>query len=97
MKQEKYLVVLLALLVMLSGCADKIDVVFPAGAHQYGFFYGLLHGFIAPFSLLGMLFGADVVVFAANNTGFFYSLGFLLGSGGWGVLASKSKKTVGRE
>lgn len=74
------------------GCAEKIEVRFPNNAYEYGFFSGLWHGFIAPFSLLGMFFDADVTVFASKNSGFFYALGFLIGSGGWGVLASNAKK-----
>lgn len=79
-------------MIILLGCADRIDVVFPKGAYEYGFFSGLWHGFIAPFALVGMLFDSDVTMFASKNSGFFYGLGFLLGSGGWGILASKAKK-----
>jgi hypothetical protein len=35
------------------------------------------------FSLIGKLFGADSVVYAKHNIGFFYSLGFIIGVGGF--------------
>lgn len=82
------------LTILLSSCAEKVDLVIPANLHEYGFFSGLWHGFIAPFSLIGMFFNANVVVFAANNSGFSYALGFLIGSGGWGVFASNAKKST---
>lgn len=91
MKQKTLILLLVVGTLFLWGCADKINVQFPENAYEYGFFWGLWHGFIAPFSLIGMLFGADITVFAMKNTGFFYALGFLMGSGGWGVLASKAK------
>lgn len=91
MKAKHFTIFLLSILA-LSGCAEKIEVTFPNNAYEYGFFSGLWHGFIAPFSLIGMFFDSDIAVFASKNSGFFYSLGFLMGSGGWGVLASKAKK-----
>lgn len=91
MKVKLFILLLISLLT-LSNCAEKMDVAFPVDAYEYGFFSGLWHGFIAPFSLIGMFFGADVTVFAMKNTGFFYAFGFLLGSGGWGILASEAKK-----
>jgi hypothetical protein len=51
---------------------------------EYGFFSGIWHGFIFVFSLIGKLFGADVGLYAENNSGFFYWLGFIIGIGGLG-------------
>jgi hypothetical protein len=39
-----------------------------------------------------MFFDMDVVIFATKNTGLSYGLGFLIGSGGWGILASNARK-----
>lgn len=88
----KLFYILLISSIVFSGCAEKIEVAFPNNAYEYGFFSGLWHGFIAPFSLIGMLFDSSIAVFASKNSGFFYNLGFLMGSGGWGVLASNAKK-----
>jgi hypothetical protein len=58
----------------LSSCA-------PGGPtfHQYGFFHGLLHGFILIFAVIGKMFGGQHGIYAIHNTGFFYWFGFLLG------------------
>ena len=69
---------------MLTGCTNK-EIVTPClTGHTYGFLGGLLHGFIAPFDLIAMLFRDDVTVYAPNNNGAWYAFGFLIGSGGWG-------------
>ncbi len=86
-----FLLLVLAVLV-LSGCANK-EIVTPClHGHTYGFWSGLLHGFIAPFDLIAMLFRDDVTVFAQNNNGAWYAFGFLLGSGGWGVIGNRTTK-----
>jgi hypothetical protein len=76
----------------MSGCAPKEVVDGCLSGHTFGFFGGLWHGFIAPFDLLGMLIWDDVTVYAQNNNGFGYALGFLLGSGGWGFLGSRGMR-----
>ncbi len=77
-------ILILAGIVLLTGCANK-EIVAPClTGHTYGFLGGLVHGFIAPFDLIAMLFRNDITVFASNNNGAWYAFGFLLGSGGWG-------------
>jgi hypothetical protein len=74
---------------LLTGCANK-EVVTPClTGHTYGFLGGLLHGFIAPFDLIAMLFRNDITVYAPNNNGAWYAFGFLIGSGGWGFFGGK--------
>jgi hypothetical protein len=80
--------------VILSGCADNESVEACLTGHQYGFFGGLWHGFIAPFDFIGMLFSDDITMYAQNNNGGLYALGFLLGSGGWGFFGSKGASRV---
>lgn len=77
------------ILLSLSGCAQFEDVGQCLTGHTYGFFGGLWHGFIAPFDLIGMLFSDNITMYAQNNTGGFYALGFILGSGGWGFLGGR--------
>ncbi len=84
--------VILFIAFIFVGCAQRVSVDACLDGTPYGFFWGLIHGIIAPFGLIGMLFKDDVTVFATNNNGFWYAFGFLLGSGGWGILAGKSKK-----
>jgi hypothetical protein len=90
-KRLNYRLILLSaglflLLGLFSGCAHKEIVTGCLSGYQYGFFGGLWHGIIAPFDLVGMLFFDDVTMYATNNTGFWYGLGFILGSGAWGIL-----------
>ena len=84
--------IFLALLILLSGCANNEAVKQCLTGHTYGFLGGLWHGFIAPFDLFGMLFWNDITVFAQNNNGAWYAFGFLLGSGGWGFFGGKGAK-----
>jgi hypothetical protein len=83
-------------LILITGCAQNEDVAACLTGHTYGFFGGLWHGFIAPFDFIGMLFNDEITLYAPNNNGGLYALGFLLGSGGWGFLSSKSAKRVRR-
>jgi hypothetical protein len=94
-KQRKILVILILLLVIIiSGCANNESVKECLTGHTYGFFGGLWHGFIAPFDFIGMLFNDKITMYAQNNNGGLYALGFLLGSGGWGFFGGKGVKRV---
>jgi len=88
------LLFLLSLVVLLSGCADNESIEQCLTGHKYGFFGGLWHGFIAPFDFLGMLFDKDITMYAQNNNGGLYAIGFLMGSGGWGFFGSKGASKV---
>ena len=79
-KQTIFFGLFLVLMVIgMTSCA-------PSGwaSHEAGFFSGILHGFVFVFALIGKLFGADIGLYAENNTGFFYWLGFIIGIGGLG-------------
>lgn len=92
---KKYLLSLLLLsVVILTGCANNEAVELCLTGHKYGFFGGLWHGFIAPFDFIGMLFSENITLYAQNNNGGLYALGFLLGSGGWGFFGGKGAKRV---
>ena len=97
---QKFLLPLaiIAGIILLTGCATNEVVEQCLSGHKYGFFGGLWHGFIAPFDFIGMLFDKDITMYAQNNNGGLYALGFLLGSGGWGFFGSKgaSKVRTGR-
>jgi hypothetical protein len=91
-KRKSLLLLALLLLIILPGCANNEIVKQCLTGHTYGFFGGLWHGFIAPFDFIGMLFNDKITMYAQNNNGGLYALGFLLGSGGWGFLGSKANK-----
>ncbi len=66
---------LIAASVLFTGCmpnTTNYTVDSPAG-----FFTGIWHGWIAPISLVMSFFG-DSGIYAVNNTGFPYDLGFYL-------------------
>jgi hypothetical protein len=98
MKQKMNIkkVVLMALIVsgiiILTACAQKEVVEQCLTGHKYGFWGGLWHGIIAPVDFVIMLFKHDVTMYAQNNNGNWYALGFLIGSGGWGFLSGKGLK-----
>lgn len=81
---------LLLLLIVLAGCSNYEPVEACMEGHTYGFLGGLWHGIIAPIDFIFMLFRDDVTVYAPNNNGGWYAFGFLIGSGGWGILGGKT-------
>jgi hypothetical protein len=61
----------------------------------YGFWGGLWHGLISAFSLIGSAFNSDIAIYATNNRGFWYDLGFVLGccfTYGGGVTMSRMSR-----
>lgn len=65
--------------------------------HTAGFLYGTLHGAVMPAALPSLLLGKDVPIFAANNTGRTYKLGYIAGINACGLiffgLAFRQQKT----
>jgi hypothetical protein len=94
---NKYFWIILFISILLfTGCAHNEAVEQCLTGHKYGFLGGLWHGFIAPFDFIGMLFKKEITMYAQNNNGGLYALGFLLGSGGWGFFGSKGANRVRR-
>jgi hypothetical protein len=93
-RKNFHLLILLLSVIILSGCANNESIKQCLTGHTYGFFGGLWHGFIAPFDFIGMLFNDKITMYAQNNNGGLYALGFLLGSGGWGFFGSKGASRV---
>jgi len=96
MKHKKLilvLILLIALPVLLTGCAPgdgRYDADNPAG-----FFWGLWHGVIAWITFfMGVFTGGRYTIYEAVNTGWAYNLGFLLGIGAeiGGIAMGKSRK-----
>lgn len=87
------MLVYVSFLLLISSCADiEPNVVNCLEGHTYGFWGGLWHGIIAPFSWIGSLFYNDIAVFAPNNNGGWYVFGFLIGVGAFTKGASSSVK-----
>ena len=65
----------------LSGCADvSPNVSECVTSNPYGFWFGLWHGIIIPYSFIGSLFSENIAIYAYNNNGV-YDFGFVIGSG----------------
>jgi hypothetical protein len=80
MKNTKFFLLLIALLAA-SGCADNITLQEAIVRQPVGFWYGLWHGFCAPYAMIGHLFDNSIAVWAVYNSGGWYWFGFLGGIG----------------
>ena len=54
--------------------------------HVAGIRTGLLHGMLMPAALPGLLLGADLQIYASNNTGRPYNIGYIFGINTCGFL-----------
>ena len=82
MKRIAMFVLLLALTMNLVSCADTETIKERVSENTYGFWGGLWHGIVAPFSFFGSLIWDDISMYAVNNNGGWYDFGFILGVGG---------------
>ena len=73
-------------LLTLSGCAYQPGTY---GSALPGFFTGIWHGIISPFSLIGGFF-SDVRIFKYPNSGWSYDFGFMVGWLFWISAASEA-------
>ena len=76
-------IIFLALLTILFiSCADVSPHVGTCiTSDPYGFWSGLCHGLILPFSWIGSLFSDSIAIYAYDNDGGWYDFGFILGTG----------------
>ncbi len=84
MKSNIAFVALILLLLFAGGCADvnfAEDNLELCARGLSGFWWGLWHGIIAPFSFIGSLFDPDIAVYDVCNVGGWYDFGFCLGIG----------------
>lgn len=66
-------------ILLLGGCATAQPP--PALADLPGFWYGLIHGIILPYSFIGSLFSDTIAIYSVPNSGGWYDFGFVLGVG----------------
>jgi hypothetical protein len=103
MKKALLLTTILVLaLVALAGCAPGPNQLVDSpneDGEVAGFWQGLWHGIIAPFTFVISLFSDNVGVYEAHNNGGWYNFGFLVGlsiilggSGGGGCAAAKRSR-----
>ena len=77
MKRYSRFIFIVCTLLLIAGCAHHGQA--EDYADPYGFFSGIWHGLILPFSVIGFLFTSDVYIMGEPNTGLFYYIGFFLG------------------
>lgn len=77
----KILLMGILLSLFLTGCADVSNIDSCVDSSPYGFLGGIWHGCIIVFSFVGSLFSDDIAIYAVNNNGGWYDLGFLIGTG----------------
>ena len=77
-------VILLAFVIgwILNRVAQQLD----RGNRPAGFVRGLVQGALMPASMPNLAIGHDVVIYAVNNTGVFYKLGYTMGVNVCGAL-----------
>jgi len=98
MKKIHVIVVIFILFMILSACAPGPNPMEKKANHEgevAGFWKGLWHGLIAPFSFIISIFSGKVRFYEVYNNGFWYNLGFVLAAGlflSGGILGHGSKK-----
>jgi hypothetical protein len=75
---------LAAFILLLVSCAYQPPIV---AYDPDGFFMGIIHGLIAPFTLIAGIF-SDVRIYAVPTSGWLYDLGFMLGISCWAGAAA---------
>jgi lysophospholipid acyltransferase (LPLAT)-like uncharacterized protein len=78
-KQLGIIFLLFVVIIIFSSCAKYIPLEECGGEKIYGFWHGIWHGFIMTMGFIVSLFRDDVVMYAPNNSGHLYDLGYILG------------------
>ncbi len=77
-------VLVMAFLVGLS--MREVSLVMQRSARPAGFFRGVVQGALMPATLPNLLVGNDITIYAPNNTGLTYKLGYTCGVNACGAL-----------
>lgn len=66
---------------LLAVCTGQNTVMYVASQAEnvVGFWSGLIHGIIAPFTLIVSLFSNNITMYQVHNNGGWYDFGFILG------------------
>jgi len=95
---KKHILVLLAILLLLalSACApgaNEMEDTENAEGDIAGFWQGVWHGIIVPFTFVVSLFNEKVSIYEVFNNGGWYDLGFAIGAS---IIMGGGRKGAGR-
>jgi hypothetical protein len=80
------LLYVLLLALAIGWALKRVSVMINESAHPAGFAQGLVQGAMMPCALPNLLVGVDVPIYARNNTGRTYKLGYTVGVNGCGAI-----------
>ena len=80
------LIVLVALGIAIGWCLNRIEGALEKRHEPAGFVRGLVQGALMPITMPNLVFGHDVTIYAANNTGRTYKIGYTLGVNTCGLI-----------
>ena len=80
------IVVLCLLAVCIGWVLHRIEARLQAGTEPAGFVHGMMQGALMPLAMPNLLVGKDITIYAANNTGRTYKLGYTVGVNACGAL-----------
>ena len=100
MKKAVLLSLLIAVALVAAACTagpNELRNMPNEDGEVAGFWQGLWHGFISPFTFIISLFTKNIYVFEVHNNGGWYTFGFLMGAsiifgGSSGGAASRKKR-----
>ena len=78
--------VILAVGFVIGWTLNRVHAAFEKRAEPAGFARGVLQGALMPMTMPNLLLGHDVAIYAANNTGRTYKLGYTVGVNACGLL-----------
>ncbi|MGI8967288.1 MAG: hypothetical protein ACR2H1_14550 [Limisphaerales bacterium] len=82
----KRILILLIIATLIGWLLNRTASRFQNGTQPAGFARGVLHGALMPLALPNLLVGQDVTIYAVNNTGRTYKLGYTTGVNGCGAI-----------
>lgn len=88
-RRRKILLRILTLLLVAAGVGwvlNRTTARLNEGTQPAGFGRGVLHGAMMPLALPNLLVGRDVNIYALNNSGRIYKLGYTVGVNGCGLI-----------